>query len=451
MSNFLPSKLVSALKRDFHIDEEEFLRTHEQHEQITSVRINPAKKTDLFNGKQAVPWCPTGYYLEERPIFTLDPLFHAGTYYVQEASSMFIDHILRTLGLHDNALLALDLCAAPGGKSTLLNSALHPESLLVSNEIIKSRVTTLVDNLTKWGNLNVVVTNNDPAAFNRLPGFFDLMLVDAPCSGSGMFRKDEQTINEWSEEMVTLCSQRQQRILSDSLSTLKEDGILIYSTCSYSIEENEQIVDWLVTHHGMEPLAIPFDSSWGITETISPKHHGEGYRFYPNKVKGEGFYVACFRKKESQQTFNKKKIKAEKALFDKAILKDWLSPHTEITTLPFKDDTLIIPASQELNIKALQNVLYLKKAGTNMGKLTKKELIPHHELALSNVISDQVDRIELPLDMARQYLRKAEIQPSASVKGWALAQYNGYALGWIKMLPNRTNNYYPKEWRIVNL
>lgn len=451
MSNFLPSKLITALKKDFQIDEEEFRRVHRQQEQITSIRLNPTKWTKAFENTDHIPWCPTGYYLNERPIFTLDPLFHAGTYYVQEASSMFIDHIIRSLNIDKKASLALDLCAAPGGKSTLLNSVLHPDSLLVSNEIIKTRVNVLADNLTKWGNFNVVVTNNDPQSFNRLPGFFDLMLVDAPCSGSGMFRKDEQTISEWSEETVNLCSQRQQRILSDSLSTLKEDGILIYSTCSYSIEENEEIADWLVANHDMQSIPIPHDLAWQIEETRSPKFQCHGYRFYPHKVRGEGFYVACFRKKKNQPTFNTKKIKIEKTQLDKAYLKNWIKTETEFTGLLFKDDILIIPTQHELNVKALQHVLYLKKAGTNVGRLTKKELLPHHELALSTAISNQIPRIELSLETALQYLRKADIQLTTEVKGWVLACYDGHPLGWMKILPNRVNNYYPKEWRIINL
>lgn len=451
MSNFLPSKLIAALKKDFQIDEEEFIRTHQQQEQITSIRVNPAKPIRKFEKHPPVPWCSTGYYLNERPTFTLDPLFQAGTYYVQEASSMFIDHIIRFLDLHKEATLTLDLCAAPGGKSTLLNSALHEDSLLVSNEIIKSRVNILADNLTKWGNYNTVVTNNDPMSFNRLPGFFDLMLVDAPCSGSGMFRKDAQSLSEWSEEAVNLCSQRQQRILSDSLSTLKEEGTLIYSTCSYSMEENEQIADWLAANHDMQSIPIAIDPTWQIEETRSPVHQCHGYRFYPHKVQGEGFYIACFRKKKSQGTFNKKKVKIDKSQLDKTILKDWVKMEKEFTTLSFKEDTLIIPSQHALNIVALQNVLYLKKVGTNLGRLAKKELIPHHELALSTAISDHVPRIELSLDNAQQYLRKAEMQLTTNIKGWALASYSQYALGWIKILPHRINNYYPKEWRIVNL
>lgn len=451
MANFLPSKLLTDLQREFHIDAEQFVQEHESGDQITSVRINPAKQSGAFNKLPNVPWCKEGYYLNTRPVFTLDPLFHAGTYYVQEASSMFISHIIKTLLLDKTPSIALDLCAAPGGKSTLLNSALHPSSLLVANEIIKTRVSALADNFTKWGNTNAIVTNNDPASFNRLPGYFDLMLVDAPCSGSGMFRKDPQTINEWSQESVNLCSQRQQRILIDSLAALKEGGVLIYSTCSYSMEENEAIADWLCDHYSMESIQIPFDSNWGIDETLSPKHSCYGYRFYPNKLKGEGFFVSCFIKKEKQHTFNRKKVKNQGNGIDPSILKDWIKADIDLTSIPFKEDILLFPRQHQISLQIIQNVLYLKKAGTTLGKINKKDIIPHHELALSNYKHTQLPKIELPLAIALQYLRKADITIDTSVSGWALANYQGFALGWIKILPNRINNYYPKDWRIFNL
>ena len=188
----------------------------------------------------------------------------------------------------------LDLCAAPGGKSTLLAARL-PNSFIVSNEVIKNRVTILAENMSKWGCLNAAVTHNDPADFKKLPGFFDLLVVDAPCSGSGLFRKDERAIDEWSEENVAHCSLRQQRILADVLPSLKTGGHLIYSTCSYSVAEDETICDWLVNEMGIQPVSIPVDPSWGIVETLSPDCQVPGYRFYPDKIKGEGFFLACFQ------------------------------------------------------------------------------------------------------------------------------------------------------------
>ena len=181
----------------------------------------------------------------QRPSFTFDPLFHAGTYYVQEASSMFLEQALKQSVDLSQPLRVLDLCAAPGGKSTLLQSLLNKESLLVSNDVIKSRAAILEENIVKWGAANVVVTNNDPAHFARLENYFDAIVIDAPCSGSGLFRRDPEAINEWSENNVQLCSQRQQRIVADVWPALKQNGILIYSTCSYSAEEDEAILDWM--------------------------------------------------------------------------------------------------------------------------------------------------------------------------------------------------------------
>ncbi|MGZ3814731.1 MAG: hypothetical protein ACXVJN_23130 [Mucilaginibacter sp.] len=237
-----PQNFLNLLAGSPGFDSENFTKAHQISESPTSIRLNPFKISSI-KGDSRVPWCNEGFYLDSRPSFTFDPLFHAGCYYVQEASSMFIDHILHYINKDSDGIKVLDLCAAPGGKSTLINSALKSNDLLVANEIIKTRVPVLTDNLTRWGTSNSIVTNNDPKDFGRLKGFFDIILVDAPCSGSGMFRKDPAAMNEWSEANVNLCHQRQERILADIYPSLKEDGYLIYSTCSYSVEENEDILD----------------------------------------------------------------------------------------------------------------------------------------------------------------------------------------------------------------
>jgi 16S rRNA C967 or C1407 C5-methylase (RsmB/RsmF family) len=240
-------------------------------------------------GVSPVPWSLYGSYLERRPSFTFDPLFHAGCYYVQEASSMFLEQALRQTTDLAQPLNVLDLCAAPGGKTTHLQSLLSEDSLLVSNEVIRSRAAVLKQNCVKWGTQNVVITNNDPQHFNRLEGFFDVVVVDAPCSGSGLFRRDEEAIEEWSPDNVQLCCGRQKRILADVFPALKEGGVLIYSTCSYSKEENEAIADWLATELQMENLTLQTEKDWHIVETTADKTNAKGYRFFPDKVKGEGF------------------------------------------------------------------------------------------------------------------------------------------------------------------
>ena len=305
----IPGELIHSLEHVQGFDKESFLHAHQSGDAATSVRVNPAKisrlKTDLISQlpiTEKIPWTSNGYYLNHRPSFTFDPLFHAGLYYVQEASSMFLEQVLKQSKDLSQPVKVLDLCAAPGGKSTLIASLISGDSLLVSNEVIKSRATVLVENMTKWATSNTIITNNDPAAFQKLQSFFDIVVVDAPCSGSGLFRKDPDAIEEWSESNVQLCSQRQQRILADIYPALKKDGILIYSTCSYSEEENECISDWLLDSFPLSTIQISLTDTGtgreydGVIETISKKHAAFGYRFFPGKVKGEGFFIAAFRK-----------------------------------------------------------------------------------------------------------------------------------------------------------
>lgn len=455
MSNFLPNELVKRLNEQEGFDSEGFNKVHEQGDKITSIRLNPLKQNTVpFENVSPVPWCDEGYYLGERPVFTLDPLYHAGCYYVQEASSMFIAHILKEIGLTNSATRVLDLCAAPGGKSTLLTSYLGDESLLVSNEVIKSRANILVDNTIRWGTSNIVVTNNDPSAFNRLPGYFDLLLIDAPCSGSGMFRKDQETIDEWSLANVKLCSDRQKRILAESLSALITDGYLIYSTCSYSREENEEILDWILTEYAFESVSIAFDADWGIEETKSTKHRASGYRFYPHKVKGEGFFVAVLQKREYQSTFNRKKNKIEKNTVPSRVVSEWITQSQDYTSFMHGDHIHIFPKNYEEDLKWFQQVLYIKQAGTNIGKWTGRELLPSHDLACSVHIKADLPAQEVTLDVALQFLRKEGLDTLDFTEvrsGWCLVRYKGINLGWIKVLPNRINNYYPKEIRIMNL
>ncbi|SEN02772.1 16S rRNA C967 or C1407 C5-methylase, RsmB/RsmF family [bacterium A37T11] len=450
MNTVFPASLLLELSEAYGIDGSLFLAAHEVSSQVTSIRINPAKGMSPEPHWESIPWCKQGYLLPKRPIFTTDPLFHAGCYYVQEPSSMFIDHIVRSLNLHQTALKALDLCAAPGGKSTLLNSALHPGSLILANELIKTRVTLLADNLTRWGYDNTVVSNNDPSAFSRLPGFFDLMLVDAPCSGSGMFRKDPHSMDEWSENTVNLCSQRQKRILSDSLIALKEGGILLYATCSFSTAENEEIADWICDLSGFENIRISCQPAWGIQETQSKIHHCYGYRFYPHLTTGEGFFISVFRKTSPQKSYQPATAKSRPRQPLTKVLIEWVTPGMAPTLLEMGDDLFMVPKNHLDSIQGLQKNLYLKKAGTKLGKTIRSEFIPHHELALSCHIHPSTPALPLELPSALEFLRKNELPVASNKKGWTLVTYQGHGLGWAKILANRINNYYPKEWRILH-
>ncbi len=462
--NSLPPELLLSLQKVKGFTEDTFKAVHQLGTQITSIRLNPGKILSIPSSilslePEKVLWASNGFYLKERPSFTLDPLFHAGAYYVQEASSMFLEEALKQTVDLSTPLKILDLCAAPGGKSTLIQSLISKDSLLVSNEVIKTRVNILAENITKWGAANVVVTNNDPSDFKRLQNYFDVIVVDAPCSGSGLFRKDPNAISEWSENNVQLCVQRQQRILADIMPSLKDGGVLIYSTCSYSQQEDEVIADWLTTSFKVESLPLKVDAAWGIVETVSEKTHAFGYRFYPDKVKGEGFFIATFKKPVTEEMVTeiksqKSKVKNKKDAFvtdnEVQVLKSYLLNPDDFFFIKQNEEVIALPIHLENDLVIIQSALYIKKAGVQMGTLIRNELIPAHVLAVSNMISPFIPKLEINKEAALQYLRKVDINVKCDIIGWVLLTYQHLPLGWLKIMPNRTNNYYPKEWRILN-
>ena len=367
---------------------------------------------------------------------------------------MFLQQVLQQTTDLTQPLKVLDLCAAPGGKSTLIQSLINEKSLLVSNEVIKTRVSVLAENITKWGACNVIVTNNDPKDFKRLPQYFDVIVVDAPCSGSGLFRKDANAINEWSEDNVALCSQRQERILADILPALKPGGVLIYATCSFSPAEDEGISDWLIKSLDLSSVRLQVKTGWSIVETNAPESKAYGYRFYPDQLKGEGFFIAVFTKAKSADTesgWGRSKLKSER-LTPKEIevLKPWLKNTGDFFFIKQQEEIIALPVNMEKILADIQSAFYIKKAGVKLGTIIRSELIPDHELALSNIINKAVAVFEVDKETALQYLRRQEIKLDINRTGWALITYLQLPLGWIKVLPNRINNYYPKEWRILN-
>lgn len=269
-----------------------FIAAHQSAPSL-SIRWNDAKVAHP-NLTHPVPWHPTASYLTERPKFALDPLWHAGAFYVQEASSMLLYQAIVQNIEKDKPIRILDLCAAPGGKTTLVAAAMPIGSLLIANEVIRARATILAENVQKWGNHNVWVTNNDPKHFAAIENYFDVILVDAPCSGSGLFRKDADAHLEWSYDNVELCAQRQERILHDIFPSLKPGGLLVYMTCSYSQDENLRIAEKLVTDVHLQNMPLELPAEWGFTKMSSG--NCIGYQAFPHKVKGEGFFLACFRK-----------------------------------------------------------------------------------------------------------------------------------------------------------
>ena len=430
------------------------MHVHELGEQVTSLRLNPAKPINVsahrfLNRTENIPWCANGKYLAERPFFVTDPLWHAGAYYVQEASSMFIQYILEQIMPNSKGRIALDLCAAPGGKSTLLASYFK-EGLVVANETIKTRNPILVENITKWGSDRVVVTQNDPSHFKSLPHFFDLMVVDAPCSGSGLFRKDPNAINEWSEDSVKHCSTRQARILDDSLDALKEGGYLIYSTCSYSFEEDEQMMDYIASMPGMKSVELDPPSVWNIVSCESPLHKAKGLRFYPDQIKGEGFFIAVFQKNNSNiggyyaSDFNWNLMNKQEA----AVLSSFMELNKEYLFINHHNTLIAVAVEFEMHIKALLKNMYVKKMGLAIGEIKGKDLIPAHALAMSDWANQPYGNIEVDEETALQYLRRADLVLEGE-KGWQAINYQTVRLGWVKVLPNRSNNYYPTEWRIL--
>lgn len=453
LASYLPPALLETLAHNKGFDRAAFEAVHASGEQVTSVRYNPAKLSLLkgdepFPSTTQVPWCPDGRYLPQRPSFTLDPLLHAGLYYVQEASSMFLWHMLQYTTNGRTGQRVLDLCAAPGGKTTLL-SAYFTNSLLVSNEVIKPRSAVLVENMTKWGTGEAVVTSNDPKDFQPLAGYFDVIVVDAPCSGSGLFRRDPDAVQEWSPENVTLCSQRQQRILADVMPALKQGGVLIYSTCSYSAEEDEQIADWLMQSFELEHIPVPLPAQWQVVPTTSPLKSAEGYRFYPDKIRGEGLYICAFRRKDGSVFSNRKSQLPAAPKKETVLAREWIHPAAAPYFFMQKENLLAIPEIWQADIALLQRHLYLRKAGVNIGAIKGNDLVPSHELALSLLLEPGLQKAALGLDEALLYLRKKEFAPGTGGKGWALATYRDIPLGWMKLLPNRVNNYYPTEWRII--
>lgn len=443
------------------------LETALQAETPVSIRVNRTKRETEVVGER-VPWSSSGVYLSQRPAFTFDPLFHAGCYYVQEASSMFVEQVLRTYV--EEPVTMLDLCAAPGGKSTHARSVLPEGSLLVANEVMRNRSQILAENLIKWGNAEVVVTNNDPADFNVLTNMFDVILTDVPCSGEGMFRKDPVAVDEWSVDNVQICWQRQRRILADIWSALKPGGLLIYSTCTYNKEENEENVAWIVRELGAEVLEVPVSSEWGITGNLIGEDFPV-YHFLPHKTKGEGFFLAALRKNilscqseqneafvamgDGREKVKKGKQKGEKGKQSPSILvpkeaKICLRQPDEFQFEMKGTKVVAFPKVHLPEYIALQQTLRIIHAGVTIGEIKGKDLIPDHSLAMSTALDrDAFPQAELSYEQVIAYLRKeAVVLEEVIPRGYVLLTYQGVPLGFAKNIGNRANNLYPQEWRI---
>ncbi len=403
--------------------------------------------TTIHWNSESVPWCRDGFYLKERPSFTLDPLFHAGAYYPQEASGMFIEQVVKQVMVEMPEVKILDLCAAPGGKSSHLSALIGGKGILVANEVIRSRASVLAENITKWGLSNSVITQSDPSVFGKLNGFFDLVLVDAPCSGEGMFR-DKTALREWSEENAGLCSDRQKRILMDVWPALKENGILIYCTCTFNPAENEQNIKWLTGRHECESVRLDISDYTGITEIVCQGIYG--YGFYPGRIKGEGLFISVLKKTGKQEktevrykSANQSRVTRE----EKTIAEEW--------TL-FKGDQLIESGNSVIaypgdisDYQLLANNLRIIRPGVKLFVTKTKRNIPEHDLAMSvHLRKESFPSADLEYEKALAFLSRGQFRIDNIQKGWNIVCYRGVTLGFINNIVSRINNYYPVGWRI---
>ena len=496
----LPEAFVTQMRTTLGDEEAEKLFAALDEQPVVSIRLNTAKWSVPAQG-DPVPWCSTGYYLPTRPLFTADPLFHAGAYYVQEASSMFIEQIILQHATLTPDAVALDLCAAPGGKSTLLRSLLPEGALLVCNEPMPKRAQVLAENMTKWGNPDVIVTQSLPSAFTPLTDTFDLILTDVPCSGEGMFRKDEVAIAEWSPDNVIMCQRRQRDILTDIWPALRPGGILIYSTCTFNRLENEDNVAWIANTLGADILPITYDSNWHITPTTTtldtdtpPITHDShqhttpaattlGYHFYPHRTRGEGVFCAALRKHSTPSATAPQHSNAPQAL----------SPLAKLTT---KSGDYALRTCHHPLLRQLQLTTRVLLSGIRLGEDTKKGFVPDTALALTtalttlehitiptnkhalspanrratphasthNTQSDNTHalpstlnnttptpypRVALTLKDALAYLHGEALRlPPDTPHGYIIVTYQSLPLGFAKNIGSRANNLYPTPWRI---
>lgn len=418
---------------------------------IKSVRINDrrqgSKDKGLLQLQDNVNWCPYGHYvtIPENFRFVDDVAFHAGGYYVQEASSMFLWRVLEEKVGKD--ALVLDACAAPGGKSTLINQYLSDEGFLVSNEFVAKRCNVLIENLMKWGRDNWMVTNEGLGKYERLGETFDAVVVDAPCSGEGMFRKEPETIKEWSMDNVVMCQTRQREIVRSAWKTLKEGGVMVYSTCTYNAMEDEENVEWIVSELGGVVEEVDIEEEWGIVKAKSG-----GYHFFPHRVKGEGLFVALLRKGVGAEDKRQKTEDKRQKTKDKRLKAEWLRKGDEYSVTELNGEYWAVRKRfGDIVEKVMAAGLNVRTCGVEYGVVKGKDIVPAPGLALSLALDEsKFQTMELDHETAMKYLRCEAIEAGTTERGMVLVKSDGYPLGWAKNVGNRCNNMYPQYWRIRN-
>lgn len=435
-----------------------------------SVRVNISKGGTVppVTGN-AVPWCREGYYLSERPSFTFDPAMHQGLYYVQDASSMCLYHIISSLSerLGGRPLRLLDACAAPGGKTLCASDALPAESLTVANEFDFRRAEVLRENVIKWGAASrVVVSRGDTARFSRLNDCFDIVCVDAPCSGEGMMRKDATAREQWSRTLIAECAERQRQILDNVWSSLRPGGFLVYSTCTFNLAENEQLIGNFATDHNATFEDTGLSGFPGIVPSQLPGV--KAARFLPGRIRGEGLFVCILCKpganedvipadmpsttrKPAKSKKGKSAISKNNNAINPAIVQNWLAT-TDMALETRGDAVTALPVAHASFISLLRQNLDTILAGTDVATIRGRDLVPTHELAMTTGLlrPDTFPRYEVDRPTSLRYLRREAIMLEASTpKGFVLLTYNDNPLGFVKNLGNRANNLYPAPWRIL--
>ncbi len=399
-----------------------------------SIRANPLKGS---TGRliDPVQWSALGTYLAERPSFTFDPHFHAGAYYVQEASSMFLEQAIAASGSADRDLLALDLCAAPGGKTTHLRSLLTRGSLVVANEVDRRRQPALQENLWKWGHGNMIITASEASHFASLPEFFDLILLDAPCSGEGMMRKDPFAREQWSPQLVQHCAILQQELIHHAWSSLKPGGCLVYSTCTWETLENEDRLHPLIVE-GALPVEIPVEDEWGII------HSGPGYRFYPHRTRGEGLFMALLRKPGDHETRRSRTV--SQAIQLPYFIADPDRYHASLVN----GIQHVVDGTWAKETDVITKVLRTLAPGIPVSEMKGSEYRPHPALALNRSIEiKDIPGTDLDQAQAIAYLQGRSL-PATGERGPSLATFQGSRLGWLHGVGDRWNNRWPDQWRI---
>jgi 16S rRNA C967 or C1407 C5-methylase (RsmB/RsmF family)/NOL1/NOP2/fmu family ribosome biogenesis protein len=424
-------------------------------EPVVSVRYNPFKLEAMPSVGDPVPWNRYGAYLPERPVFTLDPAMHAGAYYVQEASSQFVEHLYRQAVGEMEGVRLLDLCAAPGGKTTLYSTLAGPSGLILANEVIRQRASVLADNVRRWGVGNVAVSCNEPREVAAYRHWFDVMAVDAPCSGEGMFRKNPDARNEWSPAAVEMNAARQKRILADSWDALRPGGVLIYSTCTFNRRENEDNVAWLAANFAVEPIAVEVPEEWGVDQGVV-----EGirtFRFWPYKIRGEGFFAAVMRKaggkvkREAPRSRREGLVGLSRA--ESRPLTDWVASPDAMKFARAGDNSYALYRPQYGAVESLAGGLNIIYSGVCMGQIFGSKLRPDHALALFHELTPGNAAVSpLSREEALDYLRKREFAEAGRLaEGLNLLTFEGLPIGWTKRIGHRTNTMLPASFRIVNL